>query len=90
MFSGGKFLEEYATRRASSVLNALGTAMPQIAHRIEADNRIRDIATEKITVGDKLAVHPHGTAPRGWWSAASLRRTFVLPETLALIECARH
>src|SRR5215472_13199884 len=52
MFSGGKFLEEFATRRASSVLSALARRMPRIAHRLEADNRICDVAIDVIAVGD--------------------------------------
>src|ERR1700751_743719 len=34
MLSGGQALEKYATRRASSVLNALARRTPSIAHRI--------------------------------------------------------
>src|SRR5690349_8945095 len=33
MLSGGTALEQYATRRASSVLSALAKRMPEIAHR---------------------------------------------------------
>jgi cation transport ATPase len=36
MLSGGVALEQYATRRASSVLDALARRMPQTAHRKEA------------------------------------------------------
>jgi heavy metal translocating P-type ATPase len=63
MLSGGKSLEEYATRRASSVLSALARRMPQIAHRIERDGSSSDIATDSIAIGDKLAVHPHELCP---------------------------
>lgn len=63
MFSGGKYLEEYATRRASSVLNALARRMPQVAHRIEHGNLTKDIRTEDIAIGNKLAVFPHELCP---------------------------
>ncbi len=63
MLSGGKSLEEYATRRASSVLSALARRMPQIAHRIERDGSVSDVATEKIAIGDKLSIHPHELCP---------------------------
>ncbi|HLH31283.1 MAG TPA: heavy metal translocating P-type ATPase, partial [Terriglobia bacterium] len=33
MLSGGTALEQYASRRASSVLDALARRMPQVAHR---------------------------------------------------------
>src|SRR5450631_3113576 len=46
MLSGGKTLEAYATRRASSVLGALARRMPQIAHRIEADASVWDCSIE--------------------------------------------
>ncbi len=63
MLSGGKSLEEYATRRASSVLSALARRMPQIAHRINPDGSASDIDTASIAVGDKLAIHPHELCP---------------------------
>jgi heavy metal translocating P-type ATPase len=63
MLSGGRFLEEYATKRASSVLNALARRMPQIAHRIEANGQISDVSTDLIGVGDTLSVHPHELCP---------------------------
>jgi heavy metal translocating P-type ATPase len=63
MLSGGKFLEEYATRRASSVLNALARRMPRIAHRVAPDTQISDIASDQISVGDTLAVYPHELCP---------------------------
>jgi heavy metal translocating P-type ATPase len=63
MLSGGKSLEEYATRRASSVLSALARRMPQIAHRIETDNKVCDVSTEVISIGDKLSVYPHELCP---------------------------
>ena len=63
MYSGGRSLEEFATKRASSVLNALARRMPQIAHRVEAENRICDISTEMIAPGDALAIHPHELCP---------------------------
>jgi heavy metal translocating P-type ATPase len=62
MLSGGKSLEEHATRRASSVLNALVRRMPQNAHRIEGDT-VNDVASEAIAVGDTLAVYPHELCP---------------------------
>ena len=63
MLSGGKSLEEYATRRASSVLSALARRMPQVAHRIEHDGSSSDIAIDSIAIGDKLAIHPHELCP---------------------------
>jgi heavy metal translocating P-type ATPase len=63
MLSGGKSLEEYATRRASSVLNALARRMPQIGHRVAADKSVSDIPSEGIAVGDNLAVYPHELCP---------------------------
>jgi heavy metal translocating P-type ATPase len=63
MLSGGKSLEEYATRRASSVLSALARRMPQIAHRIERDGSVSNIETASIAIGDKLSIHPHELCP---------------------------
>jgi len=62
MLSGGVALEHYATRRASSVLDALAKRMPQTAHR-KLGSGIADVALEEIAVGDKLIVFPHEICP---------------------------
>src|SRR5207248_9372796 len=58
MLSGGTALEQYATRRASSVLNALANRMPRIAHR-GGSSGFTDVSLEEIVVGDRLIVLPH-------------------------------
>lgn len=63
MLSGGKALEEYATRRASSVLSALARRMPLLAHRVESTSAVSDIPIEGIGVGEKLIVYPHELCP---------------------------
>jgi heavy metal translocating P-type ATPase len=63
MLSGGKALEEFAVRRASSVLRALAKRMPLIAHRLGSAACIRDIVTESIAVRDQLIVYPHEICP---------------------------
>ncbi len=62
MLSGGTALEEYATRRASSVLEALAKRMPQVAHR-KRDVGIADVLLEEIGIGDTLIVFPHELCP---------------------------
>ncbi len=62
MLSGGVTLEQYATRRASSVLNALAKRMPRIAHRT-ADSKFTDVSLDEIAVGDWLLVLPHEICP---------------------------
>lgn len=62
MLSGGTVLEEFATRRASSVLEALSKRMPQTAHR-KTDSGIVDIRVGEILVGDILVVFPHEICP---------------------------
>jgi heavy metal translocating P-type ATPase len=63
MLSGGKALEEYATRRASSVLRALAQRMPRVAHRAGPENSTSDVPIEKVSVGDVLIVFPHELCP---------------------------
>ncbi len=63
MLSGGKALEEYATRRASSVLGALARRMPQIAHRVRNADSVADIPIAAIAVGEILLVYPHELCP---------------------------
>src|SRR6476661_3641021 len=62
MLSGGTALEEYATRRASSVLSALAKRMPRIAHR-KQDDQILDVDVSQIQVGERLVVFPHEICP---------------------------
>ena len=62
MLSGGTVLEEFATRRASSVLEALSKRMPETAHR-KTEAGIADIKAAEILVGDVLVVFPHEICP---------------------------
>jgi heavy metal translocating P-type ATPase len=62
MLSGGEALEEYATARASSVLDALARRMPSAAHRKEAGG-LTDLKLAEIRIGDELAVLPHEICP---------------------------
>ncbi|MFI5095828.1 MAG: heavy metal translocating P-type ATPase [Candidatus Acidiferrum sp.] len=62
MLSGGSALEEFATRRASRVLDALAKRMPSVAHRKSPDG-IMDVKVADIIVGDMLVVLPHEICP---------------------------
>lgn len=62
MLAGGEALEEFATRRASSVLSALARRMPSMAHRV-VDGSMREIAVGDIRIGDRLVVLPHEICP---------------------------
>ena len=62
MLSGGVALEQYAVRKASSVLEALANRMPNIAHRQTVDALI-DIHSEAICIGDTLLIMPHEICP---------------------------
>lgn len=63
MLSGGKALEEYATRRASSVLGALARRMPQVAHRISSSGATSEMPADTVTIGDRLMIYPHELCP---------------------------
>ena len=62
MLSGGAALEQFATRRASSVLDALAKRMPLVAHR-KNDGAIADADLQQIAIGDLLVVFPHEICP---------------------------
>jgi len=62
MLSGGTALEQFASRRASSVLDALARRMPQVAHRRIGVN-LADIKLGEIAIGDMLAIFPHEICP---------------------------
>jgi heavy metal translocating P-type ATPase len=62
MLSGGTALENFATRRASSVLEALASRMPHTAHR-KTGSGITDIKIAEIVIGDILVIFPHEICP---------------------------
>lgn len=62
MLSGGKALEDFALRNASSVLRALAKRMPSIAHR-RTGKDVAEIAIGDIQVGDILMIFPHEICP---------------------------
>ena len=62
MLAGGEALEQYAVRRASSVLHALMARMPQSAHRRQGDVPVT-IALDAVAPGDEIVVLPHETCP---------------------------
>jgi heavy metal translocating P-type ATPase len=62
MLSGGDALEQFALRRASSVLQALAARMPSIAHR-SLPHGIEPVPIEAIAPGDELVVLPHEVCP---------------------------
>jgi heavy metal translocating P-type ATPase len=62
MLSGGTALEQFASRRATSVLDALAKRMPQVAHR-KCGPEVSDVRLEDIAVGDTVVVFPHEICP---------------------------
>jgi P-type E1-E2 ATPase len=62
MLSGGTALEDFAMRRASSVLDALAKRMPQIAHR-RTDRGVQEIHAREVQVGDEVVILPHELCP---------------------------
>lgn len=63
MLSGGKALEAYAVRSASSVLKALVKRMPSVAHIKKSNGEVADISLEDVRVGNILIVFPHEICP---------------------------
>ena len=62
MLSGGEALEQFATRRASSVLDALAKRMPQVAHR-KLGAAVKEVKLDDVQVGDRLIVFPDELCP---------------------------
>jgi heavy metal translocating P-type ATPase len=62
MLSGGEALEAYATRSASSVLQALARRMPTLAQRKHGEHLV-EVSLEEVAVGDVLVVFPHALCP---------------------------
>jgi heavy metal translocating P-type ATPase len=62
MQTGGRALEDYAYRHASSSLNELLARSPRTAHR-RRDDVIDDIDVKQVRVGDTLLVRPGDLVP---------------------------
>ena len=62
MLSGGTALEQFATRKASSVLDALAKRVPQVSHR-QRGTSVEDIKLEQVQVTDYVIVLPHEICP---------------------------
>lgn len=62
MLSGGEALEAFAIGRASSVLQALASRMPLMAHR-RAGRNVEDVQLPDVRVGDELILYPHEICP---------------------------
>ncbi len=62
MLSGGTALEQYATKRASAVLDAMAKRMPTIAHRRQ-NSTMEDVGLDQVSIGDSLVVFPHEICP---------------------------
>ena len=62
MLSGGKTLESFAVKRASSALDALARRMPTIAHRM-VSGKTEDVTLDHVKIGDRLVIFPHEICP---------------------------
>jgi heavy metal translocating P-type ATPase len=62
MLSGGTALEEYTSRRASSILDTLANRMPQTTHR-RVGTQTMDVFLNQVEVGDFLIIYPHEVCP---------------------------
>lgn len=63
MQSGGKALEDYAFRKATTSLDELMTRSPKIAHRKINNKEIEDVDVERIQIGDQLVIRPGDLVP---------------------------
>ncbi len=62
MLASGKFLETYASKKASFALAALAKRMPSIAHK-KTSTQIQDIKIDEIQIGDLISIYPFETSP---------------------------
>jgi heavy metal translocating P-type ATPase len=63
MLSGGKTLEDFATRKASSVLSALAKRMPQTAHVVQPGGATQDRPIESVAINEEVLLYPHEICP---------------------------
>lgn len=62
MLSGGEAIENYAMKRASSVLDALSKRMPHSARR-RKNGVATEVSLSEVQIGDLLEILPHDIAP---------------------------
>lgn len=62
MLAGGQTLEQYAMRKASSVLMALAARMPTKVHR-KIKDQIEDITLNDIRIDDNVVIYPYEICP---------------------------
>ncbi|STY29892.1 cation transport ATPase [Legionella wadsworthii] len=62
MLAGGQTLEQFAMRKASSILMALAARSPTIAHR-KIQDQIEEITLNEIGIGDSLVIFPYEICP---------------------------
>ena len=62
MLAGGNALEQFAVAQATSVLRALASRVPTIAHR-RLGAGFEDVPVDQVVVGDELSVLPHEICP---------------------------
>lgn len=63
MQSGGKALEDYAFRKATSSLDELMARSPKIARRKINENELEDVNVEEIRIGDHLIIRSGDLVP---------------------------
>ncbi len=62
MLSGGAALEQFAVAEATSVLRALASRLPTLAHR-RREGGFDDVPVADVRVGDEVSVLPHEICP---------------------------
>jgi heavy metal translocating P-type ATPase len=62
MLASGQALEEYATHKASFVLEALAKRIPAIVH-LKRGDQVFDVAMSEIKIGDLIEIYPHEICP---------------------------
>jgi heavy metal translocating P-type ATPase len=62
MLSGGEALEAFAVARASDVLRALASRVPNVAHK-RTNGAVAEVSLDAVAVGDALIVYPHEICP---------------------------
>jgi len=62
MLSGGETLEAFAVAKATSVLRALASRLPTLAHRRTGDG-FEDVPVSDLAVGDEVSIFAHEICP---------------------------
>jgi Cu2+-exporting ATPase len=80
----GHWMEMRSVQTASAALEHLAAMVPQVAHRLDANGEVEDVAVDSLHVGDRILLRPGEQVPADGLvaeGASSLNEAFLTGES---------